>query len=53
MLQISVPDGVKPGDKIVATTPHGVKVRLRVPPGATAGMLLTFPVTAWVGNKVG
>jgi len=37
-----VPEGVKPGDKLQATTPSGVKVKLVVPDGAEPGMNLTF-----------
>ncbi len=35
--QITVPEGVNPGDKLKATTPSGVKVLLRVPEGAGPG----------------
>jgi len=40
--QITVPDGVNPGDKLKATTPNGVKVLLRVPEGAGPGTELNF-----------
>jgi len=40
--QITVPDGVNPGDKLKATTPSGVKVLLRVPEGAGPGTELNF-----------
>ena len=40
--QITVPEGVNPGDKLKATTPSGVKVLLRVPEGAGAGTELNF-----------
>jgi len=40
--EVTVPDGVKPGDKLQATTPSGVKVKLVVPDKAEPGMSLTF-----------
>ena len=40
--QITVPEGVNPGDKLKATTPSGVKVLLRVPEGAGPGTELNF-----------
>jgi len=40
--EVTVPDGVKPGDKLQATTPAGVKVKLVVPEKAEPGMSLTF-----------
>jgi len=40
--QITVPEGVNPGDKLKATTPNGVKVLLRVPEGAGPGTELNF-----------
>ena len=40
--QITVPEGVNPGDKLKATTPSGVKVLLRVPEGAGPGTELSF-----------
>jgi hypothetical protein len=42
--EITVPDGVKPGAWLQATTPTGAKVKLVVPEGAEPGMLLTFQV---------
>ena len=39
-----MPDGVKPGAWLQATTPTGAKVKLVVPEGAEPGMLLTFQV---------
>ena len=42
--EITVPEGVKPGDRLQATTPQGTKVKLVVPEGAEPGMLLTFQV---------
>ena len=44
--EITVPDGVEPGQRLQATTPGGQKVKLvvPVPEGAKPGMLLTFPV---------
>ena len=40
--EVTVPEGVKPGDKLQATTPSGVKVKLVVPEKAESGMSLTF-----------
>ena len=40
--QITVPEGVQPGEKLKATTPSGVKVLLRVPEGAGPGTELNF-----------
>ncbi|KAL1495680.1 hypothetical protein AB1Y20_016544 [Prymnesium parvum] len=40
--EVTVPEGVKPGDKLQATTPAGVKVKLVVPENAEPGMSLTF-----------
>ena len=40
--EVTVPDGVKPGDRLQATTPSGVKVKLVVPEKAEPGMSLTF-----------
>lgn len=40
--EVTVPEGVLPGQKIIATTPTGVKVKLIVPEGAEPGMILTF-----------
>ena len=42
--EITVPAGVEPGQRLQATTPGGVKVKLVVPAGAQEGMLLTFQV---------
>ena len=42
--EITVPDGIKPGAWLQATTPTGAKVKLVVPEGAEPGMLLTFQV---------
>jgi len=42
--EITVPLGVRPGDRLQATTPSGTKVKLVVPEGAEPGMLLTFQV---------
>ena len=44
--EITVPEGVEEGQRLQATTPSGVKVKLVVPPGAKPGMLLTFQVPA-------
>ena len=41
-----MPEGVEEGQRLQATTPSGVKVKLVVPPGAKPGMLLTFQVPA-------
>jgi len=49
--EITVPDGVKPGDRLQATTPSGTKVKLVVPEGAEPGMLLTFQVPKGAGKK--
>ena len=49
--EITVPDGVKPGDRLQATTPTGAKVKLVVPEGAEPGMLLTFQVPKDGGKK--
>eukprot|EP00325_Prymnesiales_sp_UTEX-LB-985_P004357 CAMPEP_0174694274 /NCGR_PEP_ID=MMETSP1094-20130205/886_1 /TAXON_ID=156173 /ORGANISM="Chrysochromulina brevifilum, Strain UTEX LB 985" /LENGTH=336 /DNA_ID=CAMNT_0015890467 /DNA_START=65 /DNA_END=1071 /DNA_ORIENTATION=- len=49
--EITVPEGVSPGDRLQATTPSGVKVKLVVPQGAEAGMLLTFQVPKVDGKK--
>lgn len=42
MLQIIVPDGVNPGDKLATVTPDGVKVTITVPEGAAPGTALAF-----------
>jgi hypothetical protein len=49
--EITVPDGIKPGDRLQATTPTGAKVKLVVPEGAEPGMLLTFQVPKDGGKK--
>ena len=49
--EITVPDGVKPGDRLQATTPTGAKVKLVVPEGAEPGMLLTFQVPKDGGKR--
>ena len=46
-----MPDGVKPGAWLQATTPTGAKVKLVVPEGAEPGMLLTFQVPKDGGKK--
>jgi hypothetical protein len=48
--EITVPDGVTPGEKLQATTPGGVKVKLAVPHGAEPGTVLTFALPASVGD---
>jgi len=47
--EITVPSSVQPGDKLQATTPSGVKVKLAVPEGAEPGTILTFSLPASVG----
>jgi len=47
--EITVPESVKPGDKLAATTPSGVRVKLSVPEGAEPGTILTFALPANVG----
>ena len=44
--EITVPEGVQPGDRLQATTPSGLRVKLSVPEGATAGTILTFALPA-------
>jgi hypothetical protein len=48
--EFTVPDGVIPGDKLQATTPAGVKVKLLVPMGAEPGTILTFALPASVSR---
>lgn len=43
--EITVPDNVKPGDRVQATTPRGLRVKLTVPEGAEAGTILTFALS--------
>ena len=40
VFEMTVPEGVVPGDMVQATTPSGVKVRLMVPEGAEVGTTL-------------
>ena len=47
--EITVPPGVKPGDRLKATTPSGVRVKLSVPEGAVPGTILTFALPVGVG----
>ena len=49
--EITVPEGVQPGDKLQATTPSGVKVKLAVPAGALPGTILTFALPVSVGGE--
>ena len=44
--EITVPDNIKAGDRIQATTPTGLKVKLSVPQGAAPGTILTFALPA-------
>ena len=48
--EITVPDNVQPGDKLQATTPSGVRVKLSVPEGAEPGTILTFALPGAVGG---
>ena len=40
--EITVPEGVQPGERLKAVAPSGLKVVMVVPPGSTPGMRLTF-----------
>ena len=42
MLEIVIPEGVKPGEKLGTVTPQGVKVTITVPEGAAPGTILQF-----------
>ena len=46
LFEMTVPEGVMPGDMLQATTPSGVTVRLEVPEGAEPGTILTFTLPA-------
>ena len=48
--EITVPDNVQPGDKLQATTPSGVRVKLSVPEGAEPGTIVTFALPGAVGG---
>ena len=48
--EITVPDNVQPGDKLQATTPSGVRVKLSAPEGAEPGTILTYALPGAVGG---
>ena len=49
--EMTVPEGIFPGDTLQATTPSGVTVRLEVPEGVSPGTVLTFKVDAISPSK--
>ena len=51
LFEMTVPEGVMPGDMLQATTPSGVKVRLMVPEGVSSGAVLTFKADAISPSK--
>jgi len=51
LFEMTVPEGVMPGDMLQATTPSGVKVRLEVPEGVSPGAVLTFKADAISPSK--
>jgi hypothetical protein len=51
LFEMTVPEGVMPGDMLQATTPSGVKVRLMVPEGVSPGAVLTFKADAISPSK--
>ena len=50
IFEITVPENVQPGDRLQATTPTGLKVKLAVPAGAGPGTILSFSLPTSVGE---
>eukprot|EP00286_Rhodomonas_abbreviata_P027011 CAMPEP_0181300314 /NCGR_PEP_ID=MMETSP1101-20121128/6822_1 /TAXON_ID=46948 /ORGANISM="Rhodomonas abbreviata, Strain Caron Lab Isolate" /LENGTH=268 /DNA_ID=CAMNT_0023405539 /DNA_START=69 /DNA_END=875 /DNA_ORIENTATION=+ len=57
VVQFKVPQGVKPGDKVMVACPDGGQVQLKLPPDAVPGKILFLPLkkeakfAAWMRRK--